>query len=269
MRKRIFGPWMTTNSVFWCFLCVCLCISCSEEKEKAKATEPVHTLVFMDKSLSLNVNKAYVADKYLKVLDEIVANNVRTTGDQITVYFIHENTAKARALSLTVRSEMDDVSNASPTDVEAAEAAFDLALQREKARFRQQLENKLAQQNGGISNQKTDILASVPLIADAGEDGTAVRVYYLSDMVESMTGPGDGSTPRRDFHKTPPASDAQADEWAKADAKTFGDLALNSPEIRIALPFEPTASRKVNNPSVSRYWQTLFSELGASDVEEL
>lgn len=248
-----------------CFLCVTLCYSCSERSDRTQA-EPVHTLIFMDKSLSLNTNQAYVSEKYDQVLDDIITNNIRTTGDKVTVYFIHENTAKARALSLTVRSEMDDVSNASPTDVEAAEVSFDLALQREKARFRQQLQSKLAQVNKGLSNQRTDILASIPLIANAAAEGQTVKVYYLSDMVESMVSQKANG---RDFHKTPPADESQADEWAKADAKSLGDVSLGSAEIRISLPFEPTASRKVNNPTITRYWQTLFGELGVGEVEEL
>ncbi len=251
-------------------LCHSLFIGCTTDKAKtARPEEPVHTLIFMDKSLSLHPNQAYASEKYDQVLDDIVTNNIRTTGDRITVHFIHENTAKARALSLTVRSEMDNVSNASPTDVEAAEVAFDLSLQREKTRFRQQLQSKLAQINKGLSNQRTDILASIPLIADAGAEGQPVKVYYLSDMVESMPTRTGNADQQRDFHKTPPATENQADEWAKADAKQFGDITLGSPEIYIALPFEPTASRKINNPTIARYWQTLFDVLGAGNVEEL
>lgn len=223
----------------------------------------------MDKSLSLNTNQAYISEKYDQVLDDIVANNLRATGDRITVYFIHENTAKARALSLTVRSEMDDISHASPTDIEAAEMAFDLLLQREKARFRKQLESQLAQVNKELSNQRTDILSSIPLIAGAGAAGEAVKVYYLSDMVESMPRSGSGSATRRDFHKTAPVDEKQATEWAKVDAKTLGDLNLNTTEIHLVLPFEPTASRKVNNPTITHYWQTLFGELGVAETNEL
>ncbi len=252
--------------MYYFFLLLLLCVTNCTSDKNTKPDEPIHTLIFMDKSLSLNTNQAFVAEKYDQVLDAIVANNIRTTGDRITVYFIHENTAKARALSLTVRSEMDDISQASPTDVEAAEVAFDLSLQREKARFRQQLQAKLAQVNKGFSNQRTDILASIPLIADAGADGQVVKVYYLSDMVESMVSQ---KATGRDFHKTPPSNEVQADEWAKADAKQLGDVNLGSAEIKIALPFEPTASRKVNNPTITRYWQTLFGELGVSEVEEL
>jgi len=245
-------------------------LSCSADKDKpARPDEPVHTLIFMDKSLSLHPNQAYVSEKYNQVLADVVTNNIRTSGDRITVYFVHENTAKARALSLTVRSKMDDVNNASPTDVEAAEVGFDLSLQREKSRFRQQLQAKLAQLNKSLSNQRTDILASIPLIANAGAEGQTVKVYYLSDMVESMPARTGNADQQRDFHKTPPATEDQADEWAKADAKRFGAIAFGSPDIQLILPFDPTASRKVNNPTITRYWQTLFDELGAGNVEEL
>ena len=41
-------------------------------------------------------------------------------------------------------------------------------------------------------------------------------------------------------------------------------------QIFIAKPFEPTASRKKNNPAISAYWQRLFMELGVSaEVVEL
>ena len=36
----------------------------------------------------------------------------------------------------------------------------------------------------------------------------------------------------------------------------------------MVLPFEPNASAKVNNPTVTHYWQTLFNELGVSSIEE-
>ena len=241
-------------------------LSCTSNNGNPKTDEPIHTLIFMDKSLSLNTNHAYVSEKYDQVLNDIVANNIRTTGDRITVYFIHENTAKARALSLRVRSKMDDISNANTTDLEAAEVAFDLSLAHEKARFRQQLQGKLAQVNKELSNQRTDILASISLIAEAGAEGGTVTVYYLSDMVESVTN-RDGKG--RDFHKKPPANENQADEWAKTDAKQVGEITLGSPQINMALPFEPTASRRVNNPMITRYWQTLFGALGVDAVEEL
>jgi hypothetical protein len=242
-----------------------LFVACSGDGDKAKVNtdEPIYTLIFLDKTRSVNVNNAFVAQKYQKALTDIIEQNIRQKGDRLDVYFIHENTSKARALNVTVRSEMDDVSAASPTDRETAEAEFDIALTREKAQIRQRVLQQLVAQNAGSSNQETDIWASLPVIAKANETGATVKVYYLSDMIESVKGPG-----RRDFQKQAPKDNVQADEWAKADAEQLKRNTIGSPEITMILPFEPNASVKENNPAVTQYWQTLFSELGVSTVSE-
>ncbi|GAB4005236.1 hypothetical protein GCM10028808_04620 [Spirosoma migulaei] len=220
-------------------------------------------MIFLDKTRSVNVNKAFVAQKYQQALTAIIDENIRQKGDKLDVYFIHENTSKARALNLTVRSEMEDVSSASPTDREAAETEFNLMLTREKAQIRQRVLQQLVAQNTGKSNQETDIWASLPVIAKANETGATVKVYYLSDMIESVKGPG-----RRDFQVKAPKDNAQADEWAKADAEQLKRYTIGSPDITMILPFEPNASIKENNPAVTQYWQTLFSTLGAGILNE-
>jgi hypothetical protein len=240
--------------------------SCGSEKETTQAAPDasVHTLVFLDKTQSVHVNKAYVNEKYRQVLTDIVENNMKNKGDKLEVYFIHENTSKARALSLTVRSEKDNLEGANATDREGIETAFQLSLQREKSIYLRQLLTKMNQQNTGSSNQFTDIWASLPVIAKAGEDGSDVKVFYFSDMIESVKG-GD----RRDFHIKPPQTDAQAEELAKADTKKLEKYVIGTPQVTIVSPFEPTASTKENNPYVTHYWQTLFQELGGVNVEEL
>lgn len=252
-------------SAYRFLLCVSLCLtlfSCSSE-QKAKKAEPTYTLIFIDKTRSVNVDNAFVAEKYGTAIDKIIADNIAQQGDRLDVYFIHENTSKARALSLTVRSEMEDVSTVSPTDREAAETEFALLLNREKAIIRKRVLQQLNAQNTGASNQRTDIWASLPVLEKANESGMAVKAYYLSDMIESVPGPD-----RRDFQKTPPKSTTQADEWAKADAKQLSRYVIGSPDITMVLPFAPNASARENNPAVTQYWQTLFAELGAGNVEE-
>ena len=123
---------------------------------------------------------------------------------------------------------------------------------------------KLNQQNTGASNLSTDIWASLPVIAKAGEAGSQVKVYYFSDMIESVKGAN-----RRDFHTNPPISDEQAEADAKTDMKKLQQYAIGSPQVTIVSPFEPTASTKENNPHVTHYWQTLFQELGGVSVEEM
>jgi len=240
--------------------------ACGSEKETAKTLPdaPVYTLVFLDKTQSVNVNKQYVNEKYRRTLTDIMENNMKNKGDKLEVYFIHENTSKARALSLTVRTEKDSEEGANATDKEAIETAFQLSLQREKGIFLRQLLGKLNQQNTGSSNLSTDIWASLPVIAKAGESGSEVKVYYFSDMIESVKG-----ADRRDFHIKPPKNDAEAETDAKTDFKKLEQYQIGSPQVTIVSPFEATASSKENNPHVTHYWQTLFQELGGVTVDEL
>ncbi|MFN4145057.1 MAG: hypothetical protein ACK4GN_04470 [Runella sp.] len=258
MNHLFFRSLFLTVSIF----CLKGCIA---EKDKKNSLDvPIHTLVFIDKTQSVNVNKAFVAQKYQQILTELVEQNIRQKGDRLEIYFIHENTSKARALSLTCRTEVEDMSQMNATDREAAQTTTDLMLQRERMVFLKQALSKLAIQNTGLSQRYTDIWASVPVIAKAAENGAEVKVYFLSDMIESMRG-----TNRRDFHIKPPSSNAEAEAWAKADAKQMSQYALNASEIKIALPFEPTSSTQENNPTVTHYWSVFLQELGAGTVEEI
>lgn len=245
------------------FLLTAFACSSDGDKPKTATDEPTYTLIFLDKTRSVNADKSFVRQKYQQALADIIEENIRQKGDKLAVYFIHENTAKARALSVTARTEMEDIAAASPTDREAAETEFSLLLSREKAVIRQRVLQQLVAQNTGSSNQETDIWASLPVIEKANETGATVKVYYLSDMVESVKG-----ADRRDFQVRPPKGAAQAEEWAKTDAGKLKRYTLGSPDITMILPFEPNASVKENNPAVTQYWQTLFTELGVGEITE-
>lgn len=247
------------------FVLLLFLAACSDKKERpaTAADEPSYTVFFIDKSLS-NSSLEGARATYERVIREAITDNVHQKGDKVVVYFIHDNTAKARALSLTARTPLPEADGASPTDREAAQSDYELQLTREQATLQRQVLAKLDQANTDKSNQHTDIWGSLDVLARADESGRQVRAYYLSDMVESMSGPD-----RRDFHKTPPASNEQADDWAKADAKKLGEqYAIGSPNIQLVLPFAATASAKENNPTVTRYWHTLLEAMGAQEVTE-
>lgn len=224
------------------------------------------TLVFLDKSLSVNANKAFVTQKYTKAINELVQSGIQNAGDEVEVWLLHENTAKGKALELTARSEMGSTEGMSLTDIEAAKTTYDLSLQKERTGFAKQIVDQLEIPNDSKSNQQTDIRASLDAINQKVSEGYSVKAYFFSDMVESMKEAG-----RRDFHRTPPASSTEAELWAKSDAKTILGKYPNLPKasIRMVLPFEPTASSKINNPAISEYWKVLFKELGVGSVEEV
>lgn len=261
---------MKIRSVFPCILSLfgimILLAGCfgNQEQQNEPRAQKVHTLIFIDKTLSVQSNTKYVEQKYKKELTEIVNNNLSNTGDKLEIYFVHENTSRARALSLEIRSEKDDTYGASATDREMIENAFQLMLQKEKTVFMRQALHKLEQSNTGNSSQHTDLWASLPVIENASRESARVKVYYFSDMVESTKGEG-----RRDFHVRPPSSQQQAAEWAEEDLKKLRQYSIGNPEITIISPFEPLASSRENNPNVAYYWQTIFQELAGVNVSEI
>ncbi|CAH0997150.1 hypothetical protein EMA8858_03287 [Emticicia aquatica] len=240
--------------------------SCGEKNTKTtenQANSPaIHTLIFIDKTASVDVSKPFVAQKYQQALNTIIEENVRKSGDKFEIYYIHENTSKGRCLSLMCRTEMEDTEGVNATDLEAIKTSYDLSIRKERTFVAKQALARLNAQNDNASNLETNILSSIPVIAKASESGAVVKVYYLSDMVESVKN-------GRDFQIKPPKDDSEAESWAKIDAEKYKDYALNSPDISMILPFEPTSSIKENNPTITLYWSKLFENLGVMSVQEL
>jgi hypothetical protein len=235
----------------------------SEKKEQQSPTEANnYTLIFIDKTESVHIENQFVNDKFKAALKTIIEENINKAGDRLDVYFVHENTSKARALSLVARTTKDPTDGMNATDLEAAQTNYDLMIRRERTIFTQQATKQLLNANTTASNRETNITASVPVIAKAAETGFDVRVYYFSDMIESLK-------QGRDFHKNAPTSAEQANEWAKTDAEKMQNYVIGNPMITMILPFEATSSTNENNPNVTAYWQALFQNLGATAVTEL
>ncbi len=235
--------------------------ACSSSENEQESLTPAYTLVFLDKTQSVNPNDSFVRNKYAAALKTLVEENIRTEGDQLEVYFIHENTSKARAMTVRSRTLREDTRGLSSTDIEAAQNAYEISIRKEREVIYQALLQKLMEANTSSSNTETHVSAAVPVIASALESGAQVQAWFFSDMVESRrTG--------RNFHTKPPQNAEQATAWAKEDAAAYSATPLTGAEVRVILPFPPNSSSKVNNPHVSTYWNTFFAELNAGRVVE-
>lgn len=261
MKKNNFVYLISTS--FFLALALFSCGDKEAQKTDNVAKGPgIHTLIFIDKTASVDVQKPFIAQKYQQALTSIIEQNFRKAGDTFQIYYIHENTSKARTLSLVCRTEMEDTEGVNATDLEAIKTSYDLSIRKERNFVIQQSLTRLGAQNDNASNLETNITASIPVIAKLTENPGITKVYYLSDMVESVKS-------GRDFQIRPPKDEAQAEEWAKADAEKLKTYTLNGPEISMILPFEPTSSSRENNPTVTHYWQKLFENLGVMGVTEM
>lgn len=256
-----------------CLVCVAfvLLVSCGDDEPKAAPPKPIQSIVFLDKSTSAGGGYTeFALQKYNRALKQMVTSNIRHRGDRLDIYYIHENTTKAEAFSGTSKAAItEDTTDMNDNDREALKNDFELALRKERTEFQAQAQHHLLAENATATNQQTDIWATLEVVRRIADTASDIRVYYLSDMIESAKGSN-----RRDFHTTPPQSREQALEWAKTDAellkKQYQSLPFDKMTIYFVLPFEPTSTTKENNPSVTYYWEELFNLLGYKKrVEEV
>jgi hypothetical protein len=234
--------------------------ACSQNETKETPPKTTAILFFVDKTASVDFENEYVAKKYQTALQQVIQDNIQHTGDQIEMYYVHENTSKSRCLKLQVRASKDETEGMNATDLEAAQSMFDLQLKKEKQIFANRAMSKMMQTNNNASNKETDLLSSIGIINQKCLEVDQVKVFYFSDMVESQNN-------GIDFHKNSPKSSQEALEIAQKSLASFGDALLSNAEINVLLPFEATSSSSENNPNIGVYWQTIFEELGASFQE--
>jgi len=260
-------------------LLIILFLACSPSHQKNIENKPpikienTHSIIFIDKSISLDPENEFTNKKYTHIFKDIVSHNIKIKGDKIDIYYVHENTSKAKVWSLKTKSEIltSDTLSANSTDVEIAKNKFNISLRKEKADFLNKCIESLNYLNESNSKTKTDIWSSLIVLnklIDPNEKRKVV-VYYLSDMIESMDGKD-----RRDFHKQLPKNKVEAENWAKQDfdllKKQLDIEKFKNIEINIALPYPPSSTIKENNPNVTYYWQSLFSLFGVErEIEEI
>jgi hypothetical protein len=241
-----------------------LLAACGSEEVKKPPVRPVQSIVFLDKSASVFDDADYVNRKYAKALQDIVNSNIRTKGDRLDIYYVHENTGKAQVFSDVCQAAvLEDTTHASPTDKEAIRNDFELALRKEKSEFLNQALTHMMKPNPTATSRNTDIWATLEVVNRIADTAATINAYYFSDMIESMPG-----TNRRDFHVKPPKTRELAETWAREDAATLkGTLRstlAGKLSVYLVSPFKPTSTTRENNPNVTYYWEQLFKEIGVS-----
>lgn len=220
-----------------------------------------HTLIFLDQSVSTESYadaKALFADS----LRRIVQQHLRTPGDRLSLFLVHEKTlSKAHRINLK-----NDVSPPQQKEFNDEQALEQARFQTETEQFLKRATSRLQEileTPPSTSRKWTDLWGTLGVASTELADDTRERhLYYLSDMFESMPGPG-----RRNFDERPPQSRAQAQRWARADADTLDTFMvlhrdrLQDAQIRVLLG---TLATKSHAQDIKFYWLTLFKELGLS-----
>jgi hypothetical protein len=233
----------------------------------AKSIENTYSLIFIDKTVSIKPSDNFIRGKYEKILERIVQQNIQTQGDKVEIYYVHENTAQAKVFAAEAKSTLSDTLGLNKTDVLGVKNRYKLSLKKEKARILEKCKNSLSELNETDTRKATDLWATINIIDKKNskkKEKSKLKVYYFSDMVESMEGVN-----KRDFHIRPPYSKSEAEQWATQDAKRFTEIEIEGTNIFYILPYTPLSSTSQNNPIVIYYWERLFTALGIDETIEL
>jgi hypothetical protein len=238
-----------------------------EPAADADRPAPRRTLVFVDRSASTG-DYAAAQQLFADSLDRIVRTYLRRPGDRLSAFIVHEKTrSKAYRLDLT-----NDVSAPERAEFDDEQALQQARFKRETAAFLSEASNRLQafaleEDRGATFADQTDLWGTLavaseelPAADERDADAPPPRIYYLSDMFESMQEPE-----RRNFDRAPPASRAEAERWARADANTLQNMMTVRParlqdvHVRVLLG---TLATKDHAQDVKVYWRELFQEIG-------
>ncbi|HEX2092817.1 MAG TPA: hypothetical protein VHG28_10460 [Longimicrobiaceae bacterium] len=114
-----------------------------------------------------------------------------------------------------------------------------------------------------IVDNRTDLLGTLEVASDElanAPPNAEKRIFYLSDMFESMYGAG-----RRDFDMNPPTSLQVAADWARQDsAAVLTNMRINPDHLRgasVRIYSRPWGNRE-GSEYVREYWHVMFSLVG-------
>jgi hypothetical protein len=233
------------------------------------AESNTHLIVFIDKTLSVDFTST-AEDQVVAQLAGLLEGKIGRQGDRVSGYYIHRNTsASSRFLQEEFATPVPDVTTEGGVTAKRLLREYE----GEQQQFRQQcldgIKTGLAQVNTERTSAYTDLWAALELMsrffatAQPGDEKIAV---FISDMVESMQGPG-----RRDFHRHKIPSKEAAEQMAREDAAwiqanlNVQPAHLAGATVKIRLPHDPMSQ---NDFSMLRYyWEALLGEVGVGGVE--
>jgi hypothetical protein len=227
-----------------------LCAACRPPK-----CAPRQTLVFYDQSAS-SVVDSQTAARFASTLSEIPDSALSCTGDELHGFLVHgATTAKGERIDL-IDTLVPDTASGSTMQKATKKTRFQMAQDSLAREARTALLGLRTAHVQPAVKAHTDMLGVLSVASDELH-GDSAMIYVFGDMRESMP------APRRNFDVHPP-SQADAEQWADADAELFKPLHIDRTRFRRA-QIRVMMGNLANKPSaneVRSYWERLLRNAG-------
>jgi hypothetical protein len=249
---------------------IILGFSCETKEDTNERNRTLNkSLIIIDKTLSADIDKEMMNSFNTECNQQIAMERLIGFGDQVKGYLIHSNTlSNSPFTNVFINIKEPDVSDLGGISQRDVLGKYKNDVQKIQAQTVKAFNKYFPLDNEDPTNRQTDLWAIFELMSDyfgqsSPEDDRLVII--VSDMIESMRGPG-----RRDFHGKPIKNKVEAEALAKEDAQWIkNNLAvdtanLQNVKIRVWPPI--TSTEKSNFQNVRYYWDALFAEFGLMEV---
>lgn len=232
--------------------------------EVTLCNEPRYVVLFVDRSASTQGRE--LPPEVRDSLSRLPERYLGCPGDNLHAFVVHKRT-RGRALRLDLANDLPPAP--SPLNVSRSDYVADsIEHDKKRAEFSKWASDQISTFIAGGSgppaaDDSTDLLGTLEVASDEmteAPQGASKWIVYLSDMFESMSGPG-----RRDFDANPPDSIQKAERWAIEDSArvlpTLRVAAQNFSGVRVRVLSRPWGDR-TGTEFVREYWYKMFSVVG-------
>ncbi|WP_157621205.1 hypothetical protein [Salisaeta longa] len=218
-------------------------------------------LVFVDASASAG-NVSTLPSVYRDSLRAVIKKRLTEPRDRISIFPVH-----AKTTSKVGRWDMRNTVrrpkwSSFAQDRRSRKLMYESKVQSFLKRAQEQaVRHARALYTDRNFEQWTDLWGTLQVISEEAQPKKGpVRVYYFSDMFESVPG-----AKRRNFERVPPTNKAQAQRWAARDAERIKQQLSLQPSVlrnvKVRVLPGPLAA-KDHALAVKMYWMRLFEALG-------
>lgn len=251
-------------------LIVFLVVSCDKSTEFCNESDTRY-LVFLDKSSSaMDLLASTDSSIVIDLINYLGAEDQLNNGTRILGYYLHENTlGSSPFLNEHILVKCPNLGALGAIEKDERKKSYFEGVKQKKVSILKSLREAIRVKNEKHTRTSSDIWATFELMSRFFDDSTDVAkmVFYISDMKESM--PGEG---RRNLHKTLPATKAEAESMALADAEVIKRELKIKPEalkgVEVRLFFPDLQLVESDKELVLYYWEALFGEMGVGKVRE-
>lgn len=232
----------------------------SAQKFATPQRAPMDVFVFVDKSKSVDFRDSTVRQRAENAVRALLAQCTQT-GDRIGLYYLHGNTAGARAEHSLVIPALVYPARANSIERNHAQQTYYRNLSLLRGAFVKALRTQLLEPNATPTANATDILGTLEVVSSVSAPGRQLHVLLLTDGVQAAN--GFGANPR---------SQQEAVARAAADVRRLpaqyrlNSRLLQAGDVRMVMPFTAIGSK--HNRFLDRYWAEVFEGVGMRLVVE-